>query len=82
MKHQLTLALLLISSSNLYAEQTLHPLAKAAHVFSSNGEPVVNSNGNCIRNGSFVALGEPPCYITATAAVAEPAPEPETDAEP
>lgn len=63
MQRLLTLALLLISSSTLYAQETLNPEAHKAYVFSSNSQPVLSGNGNCVRFSGYLKTGKPSCYV-------------------
>lgn len=74
MLRTLCLALLLVSSS-LQAHSENDSLAHRAFWYSSNGKPVLDGNGNCIRNGSWAALGSPSCVTEAEPEVIEPAPE-------
>lgn len=74
MLRTLCLALLLISSS-LQAHSENDSLAHRAFWYSSNGNPVLDGNGNCIRNGSWAALGSPSCVTEAEPEVIEPTPE-------
>lgn len=74
MQRHLTLALLLLSSTNLYAQETLNPEAHKSFVLSSNGKPVLSGNGNCVRNGSYITNGAPNCFLE-TPTNTQPAPE-------
>ena len=74
MLRTLCLALLLISSS-LQAHSEDDSLAHRAFWYSSNGNPVLDGNGNCIRNGSWATLGSPSCVTEAEPEVIEPVPE-------
>ena len=74
MLRTLCLALLLVSSS-LQAHSENDSLAHRAFWYSSNGKPVLDGNGNCIRNGSWAALGSPSCVTEDEPEVIEPAPE-------
>ena len=79
MLRTLCLALLLVSSTALQAHGESDSLAHRAFWYSSNGKPVLDSSGHCIRNGSWQALGGPACM---PAAAPEPAAEPAPVAEP
>ena len=79
MLRTLCLALLLVSSTALQAHGESDSLAHRAFWYPSNGKPVLDSSGHCIRNGSWQAMGGPACM---PAAAPEPAAEPAPVAEP
>ena len=82
MQRHLTLALLLLSSTNLYAQEILNPEAHKAFVLSSNGKPVLSGNGNCVRFRGYTSAGKPSCYIQPEVAKVASTTEPTEPTEP
>ena len=74
MLSKITLASLLLVSTSVFAHTADDPQhAHQAYWRDAGGAPVLNSNGDCVRTGSFVALGSPSCYpptVTATVTTA------------
>lgn len=60
---------LLFSSTIMQAHNDNDSLAHRAFWWSENGNPILDGNGQCIRNGSWEALGKPKCLADATDAV-------------
>jgi len=54
---------LIASSTISHAHNNDNSLAHRAFWWSGNGTPVLDSFGNCIRNGSWEALGKPLCKL-------------------
>ena len=67
MLSKITLASLLLVSTSVFAHTADDPQhAHQAYWRDSSGAPIFASNGDCVRTGSFVALGSPSCYPPAT----------------
>ena len=66
MQYPITLMLLLLGSSNLYAQATMNPDAHKSYVRSSNGNPVLSSNGQCVRTGTYATQNKLSCFVQAT----------------
>jgi len=75
MLRTLCLLVLLASSTIMQAHSDNDSLAHRAFWWSENGKPILDGNGQCIRNGSWEALGKPNCITESTDdAAASPAP--------
>ena len=73
MLSKITLASLLLVSTSVFAHTADDPQhAHQAYWRDSNGNPILDGNGNCVRTGSFEALGSPSCYPPETASQPEP----------
>ena len=71
MLRTLCLIALLIGSTTMQAHSDNDSLAHRAFWWSENGQPILDGNGNCIRNGSWEGLGQPSCIIEDTQPAAE-----------
>ena len=69
MLRTICLMVLLFSSTIMQAHNDNDSLAHRAFWWSENGNPILDGNGQCIRNGSWEALGKPKCLADATDAV-------------
>ena len=69
MLRTICLMVLLCSSTIMQAHNDNDSLAHRAFWWSENGNPILDGNGQCIRNGSWEALGKPKCLSDATDAV-------------
>ena len=69
MLRTICLMVLLCSSTIMQAHNDNDSLAHRAFWWSENGKPILDGNGQCIRNGSWEALGKPKCLADATDAV-------------
>ena len=69
MLRTICLMVLLCSSTIMQAHNDNDSLAHRAFWWSENGNPILDGNGQCIRNGSWEALGKPKCLADATDAV-------------
>ena len=69
MLRTICLMVLLCSSTIMQAHNDNDSLAHRAFWWSENGKPILDGNGQCIRNGSWEALGKPKCLSDATDAV-------------
>jgi len=81
MLRTLCLMVLLASSTIMQAHSDNDSIAHRAFWWSENGKPILDGNGQCIRNGSWEALGKPTCVAESTddtaASTAPEAPTPE-----
>jgi len=66
MLRTLCLLVLLASSTIMQAHSDNDSIAHRAFWWSENGEPILDGNGQCIRNGSWEALGKPTCVAEST----------------
>ena len=64
---------LLVSSAMVSAHDSDGSPIHGAFWVSSNGNPVLDGNGDCVRTGSYEALGSPQCMTEVPAKVEEPA---------
>lgn len=64
---------LLVSSAMVSAHDSDGSPIHGAFWVSSNGNPVLDGNGDCVRTGSYEALGSPQCTTEVPAKVEEPA---------
>ena len=64
---------LLVSSAMVSAHDSDGSPIHGAFWVSSNGNPVLDGNGDCVRTGSYEALGSPQCATEVPAKVEEPA---------
>ena len=64
---------LLLSSAMVSAHDSDGSPIHGAFWVSSNGNPVLDGNGDCVRTGSYEALGSPQCMTEVPAKVEEPA---------
>ena len=69
MLRTICLIVLLCSSTIMQAHNDNDSLAHRAFWWSENGNPILDGNGQCIRNGSWELLGKPKCLADATDAV-------------
>ena len=69
MLRTICLMVLLCSSTIMQAHNDNDSLAHRAFWWSENGKPILDGNGQCIRNGSWETLGKPKCLADATDAV-------------
>jgi outer membrane protein OmpA-like peptidoglycan-associated protein len=81
MLRTICLIVLLCSSTIMQAHNDNDSLAHRAFWWSENGNPILDGNGQCIRNGSWESLGKPKCLADATDAEPEAAPATETETE-
>ena len=75
MLRTICLIVLLCSSTIMQAHNDNDSLAHRAFWWSENGNPILDGNGQCIRNGSWESLGKPKCLADATDAEPEVAAE-------
>ena len=91
MLSKITLASLLLVSTSVLAHTADDPQhAHQAYWRDSSGAPILDRNGDCVRTGSFVALGSPSCYppaetvtettVTETTVTETPVTEPQDEA--
>jgi outer membrane protein OmpA-like peptidoglycan-associated protein len=66
MLRTLCLLVLLASSTIMQAHSDNDSIAHRAFWWSENGKPILDGNGQCIRNGSWEALGKPTCVAEST----------------
>ena len=66
MLRTLCLIALLVSSTIIQANSENDSIAHRAFWWSENGQPILDGNGQCIRNGSWEALGQPTCIAENT----------------
>lgn len=87
MLSKITLASLLLVSTSVLAHTADDPQhAHQAYWRDSSGAPILDGNGDCVRTGSFVALGSPSCHppvepetVTETTVTETPVTEPEDE---
>ena len=72
MLRMIGLVSLLVSSAMVSAHDSDGSPIHRAFWVSSNGNPVLDGNGNCVRTGSYGALGSPKCMTTVQAKVEKP----------